>query len=51
MVDNILQEGAEVGYSSGDNDADLSGDDVKTPIFVIKKDNPAARIGGTGAAQ
>lgn len=38
MVDNILKDSAEVGFSSGDDDADLSGDDVKTPIFVIKKD-------------
>jgi len=37
MVDNILQEGQEVGFSSGE-DGDLSGDEVKAPIFVIKKD-------------
>ncbi len=37
MVDNILKEGHEVGFSSGD-DGDLSGDETKTPIFVIKKD-------------
>ena len=37
MVDQILlQEGQEVGYSSGDDD-DLSGDEVKTPIFTIKR--------------
>jgi len=36
MVDNILGEGQEVGISSGE-DGDLSGDEVKTPIFVIKR--------------
>ena len=36
MVDQILlEEGQEVGYSSGDDD--LSGDEVKTPIFTIKR--------------
>ena len=38
MVDNILREGAEeVGHSSDDNEPDLSGDELKTPIFVIKR--------------
>ena len=37
MVDNILKDGHEVGFSSGD-DGDLSGDETKAPIFVIKKD-------------
>lgn len=40
MVDNILREGDEVGFSSGD-DGDLSGDEVKTPLFVIKRDPSA----------
>jgi len=35
MVDNILREGQEVGFSSGD-DGDLSGDEIHTPLFVIK---------------
>ena len=38
MVDNILREGVEeVGHSSDDNEQDLSGDELKTPIFVIKR--------------
>jgi len=37
MVDNILKEGQEVGYSDGE-EAELSGDEVKTPVFVIKRD-------------
>ena len=40
MVDNILREGDEVGFSSGD-DGDLSGDDIKRPLFVIKRDTDA----------
>ena len=40
MVDQILlEEGQEVGYSSGDDD--LSGDEVKTPIFTIKRGDNA----------
>jgi hypothetical protein len=37
MVDNILKENREIGYSSAE-EAELSGDEVKTPIFVIKRD-------------
>ena len=38
MVDNILKDSDEVGYGSDEeNDPDLSGDEVKTPIFVIKR--------------
>ena len=29
MVDNILREGEEVGHSSGEDDGDLSGDEIK----------------------
>ena len=35
MVDRILSEGQEVGYDSADDEADLSGDENKTPIFAI----------------
>lgn len=48
MVDNILQEGKEVGYSSGEDDADLSGDEVKTPIFIIKKDSSRTNESAAG---
>ena len=41
MVDNILQEGSEVGYSSAEECGDLSGDENKQPIFVIKRGNDA----------
>lgn len=37
MVDNILKDSHEVGYSSGE-EAELSGDEIKTPVFVIKRD-------------
>ena len=36
MVDNILKDSEEVGHS--DDDGSLSGDEIKTPIFVIKRD-------------
>lgn len=50
MVDNILQEGQEVGFSSGE-DGDLSGDEVKAPIFVIKKDQEESKEpSGAGTA-
>ena len=42
MVDNILKEGDEVGHGSDGDDPDLSGDEVKTPIFVIKRDTAAS---------
>ena len=42
MVDNILREGEEVGLSSAEEDGDLSGDEIKTPIFVIKRGEEAA---------
>ena len=48
MVDNILQEGQEVGFSSGE-DGDLSGDEVKAPIFVIKKDQEESKERNNGA--
>ena len=42
MVDNVLQEGQEKGFSS-DEAGDLSGDEVKTPIFVIQSSNEEER--------
>ena len=42
MVDNILKEGEEVGHGSDGDDPDLSGDEVKTPVFVIKRETAAA---------
>ena len=44
MVDNILKEGEEVGHGSDDDDPDLSGDEVKTPIFVIKRETTATTV-------
>ena len=41
MVDNILKEGEEVGHGSDGDDPDLSGDEVKTPVFVIKRETAA----------
>ena len=43
MVDNILKDSEEVGYGSDADDPDLSGDEVKTPIFVIKRDNEESK--------
>ena len=43
MVDNILRDSEEVGYGSDADDPDLSGDEVKTPIFVIKRDNEESK--------
>mmetsp|Transcript_10271 Transcript_10271/g.13914 ORF Transcript_10271/g.13914 Transcript_10271/m.13914 type:complete len:113 (-) Transcript_10271:318-656(-) len=40
MVDNILRDAHEVGFSSGD-DGDLSGDEVRQPLFLIKRDMEA----------
>ena len=43
MVDNILKDSGEV---HGSDDEDLSGDEIKSPIFVITKvaaDNAANR--------
>ena len=37
MVDNILKDSHEVGNSSAE-EAELSGDEIKTPVFVIKRD-------------
>lgn len=43
MVDNILREGEEVGHSSSnEDDGDLSGDEVKTPVFVIRRADAGA---------
>ena len=42
MVDNILSEGFEVGYDSADDAGDLSGDEIKAPVFVIKQDGGPA---------
>jgi len=44
MVDNILRDSEEVGHGSEAGDSDLSGDEVKTPIFVIQRDNQAAQM-------
>lgn len=43
MVDNILKDSEEVGHGSDGEDPDLSGDEVKTPIFVIKRDQEESK--------